>query len=230
MYAQLSTPLLWRFLQQMPAQGDDWAAQLLNRITEHCGRNAAGVVEDPADRRRRRRRCGPGLRAARHGSVTWCAVPRTGTAGSTWCPCSSSGTPSAVLAPDDDFLLRPDDEILLAGRSAERRALENTLLDDSARASTCCTVGAVELGMAATVPATPTATEVRGSLSPCGRRVRAAPGPAVSPDLGLRRDAIGLTDSTRRCRSNSSTETRRPEPVDPHHRRAAKTRSPLTVG
>jgi len=25
-YAQLSTPLLWRFLQEMPAKGDDWAA------------------------------------------------------------------------------------------------------------------------------------------------------------------------------------------------------------
>ena len=25
-YAQLTTPLLWRFLREMPAQGDEWAA------------------------------------------------------------------------------------------------------------------------------------------------------------------------------------------------------------
>ena len=36
-YAQLSTPLLWRFLQEMPAQGDEWAAQVIGRLTEHCG-------------------------------------------------------------------------------------------------------------------------------------------------------------------------------------------------
>ena len=35
----------------------------------------------------------------------------------------------SVLTPDIDFLLAPDDEILLAGRSAERRALELTLFD-----------------------------------------------------------------------------------------------------
>ena len=38
-----------------------------------------------------------------------------------------------ILTPDDDFVLRPEDEILFAGRSTERRALENTLLDISAR-------------------------------------------------------------------------------------------------
>src|SRR3712207_756113 len=36
-YAQLSTPLLWRFLRAMPALGDDWAAQLVERITDVCG-------------------------------------------------------------------------------------------------------------------------------------------------------------------------------------------------
>ena len=37
-YAQLSTPLLWRFLQEMPAKGDAWADQLLKRISHGCGR------------------------------------------------------------------------------------------------------------------------------------------------------------------------------------------------
>jgi voltage-gated potassium channel len=36
-YAQLSTPLLWRFLRELPAQGDAWAAELVDRLSEVCG-------------------------------------------------------------------------------------------------------------------------------------------------------------------------------------------------
>ncbi len=36
-YAKLSTPLLWRFLQQMPAQGDAWAADMIEHLTKRCG-------------------------------------------------------------------------------------------------------------------------------------------------------------------------------------------------
>src|SRR5687768_16561765 len=36
-YAQLSTPLLWRFLRELPAKDDAWAAQLVARLTELCG-------------------------------------------------------------------------------------------------------------------------------------------------------------------------------------------------
>ena len=51
-YAQLSTPLLWRFLQEMPAKGDEWAAELLKRITESCGRRLQRPLEGPTDRHR----------------------------------------------------------------------------------------------------------------------------------------------------------------------------------
>ena len=37
-YAQISTPLLWRFIQEMPALGDDWAVELLQRLRTNCGR------------------------------------------------------------------------------------------------------------------------------------------------------------------------------------------------
>lgn len=36
-YAQLSTPLTWRFLQEMPARGDDWAAATIATLGAHCG-------------------------------------------------------------------------------------------------------------------------------------------------------------------------------------------------
>ena len=32
-YAQLSTPLLWRFVQQMPSKGDAWAADVVEQLT-----------------------------------------------------------------------------------------------------------------------------------------------------------------------------------------------------
>ena len=37
-YAQISTPMLWRFIQEMPAQGDEWAADLIQRLRYNCGR------------------------------------------------------------------------------------------------------------------------------------------------------------------------------------------------
>jgi voltage-gated potassium channel len=36
-YAQLSTPLLWRFIRDMPAKGNAWAEELVDRLTELCG-------------------------------------------------------------------------------------------------------------------------------------------------------------------------------------------------
>ena len=36
-YAQLSTPLLWRFLRELPAMGNDWAAAIVDRLTGLCG-------------------------------------------------------------------------------------------------------------------------------------------------------------------------------------------------
>ncbi len=88
-YAQLSTPLLWRFLQEMPARGDEWAAEVIDRLTGECGRRPAGAVEGAPHRRRRRRRCAAWLaRRRRPASATCCATPRTGTARCTPCRCS----------------------------------------------------------------------------------------------------------------------------------------------
>ena len=45
-YAQISTPLLWRFINEMPARGDEWAADLIHRLRINCGRELPGSVED----------------------------------------------------------------------------------------------------------------------------------------------------------------------------------------
>ena len=36
-YAQLSTPMLWRFVQRLPEQGDAWAADVTRRLRHSCG-------------------------------------------------------------------------------------------------------------------------------------------------------------------------------------------------
>jgi Trk K+ transport system NAD-binding subunit len=131
-YAQLSTPLLWRFLQEMPAKGNDWAAQVLKRITENCGRNLQELwkirltaAEAPAlwnwlD-----------TGSARLGDLLRDPDDRTDRLHVV--PLLVQRDADSILTPDDDFLLQPNDEILFAGRSTERRGLENTLLDDSIR-------------------------------------------------------------------------------------------------
>ncbi len=129
-YAQISTPLLWRFIQGMPAMGDAWASEFLRRLLRNCGRalpalwkirlNAeqapaldpwlgdgrvvlGELLLSPEDRERRLR-----------------VVPLLLRRGD-----------DAILTPDDDTVLAPDDELLFAGQGSERRELESTLVIDA---------------------------------------------------------------------------------------------------
>jgi voltage-gated potassium channel len=128
-YVKLSTPLLWRFLQEVPGQGEEWAADVIERLHRRCGRSlqtlwtvrlertmspALGrwldsgqarlgdLLRDPDDRERP-------LTAAvllvKHGD-------------------------DVILTPTDDHLLTDGDEILLAGDPLARRELDTTLLVD----------------------------------------------------------------------------------------------------
>ena len=49
-YAQISTPMLWRFIQQMPAQGDQWAAEVIQRLRYNCGRQLPALWKIKLDR------------------------------------------------------------------------------------------------------------------------------------------------------------------------------------
>ncbi len=130
MYAQLSTPLLWRFLQEMPARGNDYAAALLTRITENCGHRLQELwkvqlrtAEAPAVQEwlsSGRARLGDLLRSPDDREISLAVVPLLLVRGD-----------RAELTPDNEFRLEVNDEILCAGRSAERRLLETTLADDS---------------------------------------------------------------------------------------------------
>ncbi|WP_111765638.1 potassium channel family protein [Nakamurella deserti] len=129
-YAQLSTPLLWRFLHEMPARGNDDAVALIARLRDDCGPDlpplwrtdlspavapaladwiAAGgatlgaLLRSPEDR-------------AQPLKVVALMVLRDGT---------------ATVTPGPDFVLAAGDQLLMAGRPAARRVMEALLFDDS---------------------------------------------------------------------------------------------------
>lgn len=137
-YAQVSTPLMWRFLQEVPRRDDAWAAALIDRLTQVCGERLQAVwkvrltaTEAPALQTwlaERGARLGDLLRNPDGRDEPLHAVPlllARAAAG-------DSGA-EVVIAPGDDVELAPDDELLLVGRSSARRLLDATLQVDAAR-------------------------------------------------------------------------------------------------
>ncbi|QXG77798.1 NAD-binding protein [Modestobacter sp. L9-4] len=129
-YAQLSTPLLWRFLRDLPTRDDAWARDVLGRLVGLCGTrlqtlwkvrltpDAAPAVQDWLATGQAR--LGDLLRNPEDRDVALHAVPLLVLRGDT-----------ATAAPDEDFLLAPGDELLLAGWSAAERALTTMLEVDA---------------------------------------------------------------------------------------------------
>ena len=129
-YAQLSTPLLWRFIQEMPAKGDAWAAAVIERLDRNCGQHLQSVW-----------------------NVKLTATETPALAG--WLSSGEARVPDllrspddrdeqlpavcllvirdedALLLPDEDFILRHGDELLFAGDASARRSLSTTTLLDA---------------------------------------------------------------------------------------------------
>jgi voltage-gated potassium channel len=132
-YAQLSTPLMWRFLQEVPRRDDAWAAGVVDRLMALCGEHLQSVwkVRLTADEAPALQKwlstsgaggaClgdllhSPDDRAERLHAVTL-LVARGG---------------ETVVAPPDDFNLASGDELLLVGWPSARRLLDSTLLIDA---------------------------------------------------------------------------------------------------
>ncbi|SDO13464.1 TrkA family potassium uptake protein [Geodermatophilus sp. DSM 45219] len=129
-YAQLSTPLLWRFLRAMPALGDAWAADVVDRLTALCGQHLQALWKVRLTEREApaltswlasgEGRLGDLLRNPEDRDEPLHAVPLLLLRGD-----------DATLAPGPDVTLAPGDELLLAGWPAARRALDVTLLVDA---------------------------------------------------------------------------------------------------
>jgi Trk K+ transport system NAD-binding subunit len=131
-YAQLSTPLLWRFLREMPARGNEWAQALIDRICGLCGDRLQALWKVKLTREE-----APGL-------VPWLGDGQVRLGDLLRNPENREEPLHAVvllvlrdtvatLAPDDDFELRAGDELLLVGWPAARRALSTVLVVDAAR-------------------------------------------------------------------------------------------------
>ena len=132
-YAQLSTPLLWRFIQHLPAQGDDWAEEVTRRLRFSCGLRLPALWKVRLDAGQAPAlqsllpsgevRLGDLLRSPEDRDRQLKVVPLL---------LLHEGEP--VLTPTDDAVLARGDQLLMAGHTSERRALESTLVVDSAAA------------------------------------------------------------------------------------------------
>jgi voltage-gated potassium channel len=132
-YAQLATPLLWRFLQEVPRRDDPWSAAVVDRLTGLCGEHLQAVwkvrltaAEAPAVQSwlaAEDARLGDLLRDPDERDERLHAVPLL----------LARADGGVVFAPADDAALGPDDELLLVGWPAARRLLDSTLLSDATR-------------------------------------------------------------------------------------------------
>ncbi|MEV4641296.1 NAD-binding protein [Actinoplanes sp. NPDC049548] len=124
-YAQLSTPLLWRFLQDMPGRGDAWAAGMIDRLTRHCGHRLGSVWKIELTRRD-----APALQPyLRTGDATvgdLLRSPQDRGQAIAAVPLLLHRETEDILGPDEDVTLAPGDQLLFAGRPSARRALLDT--------------------------------------------------------------------------------------------------------
>jgi Trk K+ transport system NAD-binding subunit len=130
-YAQLCTPLLWRFLREMPALGDDWAERTIDRLHQHCGRRLQALwttTLDPRD--------APALVPwldgdeetpvdLKLGDLLRCREDRNRRLDIV--PLLILREDEATLGPGDDFRLAAGDQILFAGEPRDHRTLLETL-------------------------------------------------------------------------------------------------------
>ncbi|WP_375431812.1 potassium channel family protein [uncultured Friedmanniella sp.] len=132
-YALVSTPLLWRFLQEMPARGDAWAAELIGRLRHSCGRELPALWRVQLDAKQAPA-LGDWLSGGAVGLGDLLRSPEDRERRLKAVPLLLLRKGEAHLLPDGDTVLAPEDELLFAGQSSERRELESTLVVDSTAA------------------------------------------------------------------------------------------------
>jgi voltage-gated potassium channel len=130
-YAQLSSPLLWRFLQRMPEQGDAWADALLHRLAKHCGQTMPplwklSLARRPAPALQ------PYLREGRVHVHELLRDPENRDELLSTVPLLLLREGRVTLGPEPSTELATDDELLFVGEAEARRAMETTALVEAA--------------------------------------------------------------------------------------------------
>jgi voltage-gated potassium channel len=128
--ARLANPMLMRFLPRVPREGEAWSARMVDRLVERCGTGAPELWRLRLDEK-----AAPVLvdRLATEG-VVLADLLRDPAFRDELLPAvplalvRADGT--RVMAPGDDVVLGPDDQLLLAGRPRARSSLELTLTEE----------------------------------------------------------------------------------------------------
>jgi voltage-gated potassium channel len=129
-YAQVSTPMLWRFIQEMPARGDQWAGDLIQRLRHNCGIELPALWKIKLDQEQAPALAG-WLAEGRVALGDLLRSPENRERRLQVVPLLLLRDGDAVLTPDGETVLARDDELLFAGHGSERRELESTLVVDS---------------------------------------------------------------------------------------------------
>ena len=129
-YAQVSTPMLWRFIQDMPARGNVWAADLIQRLQYNCGRELPALWKVKLDREQAPA-LGDWLAEGKVILGDLLRSPEDRDRRLQVVPLLLLRNGNATLTPDDEMVLARDDELLFAGQGSERRELESTLVINS---------------------------------------------------------------------------------------------------
>jgi voltage-gated potassium channel len=132
-YAQISTPLLWRFIREMPARGDEWADDLIQRLRGTCGLELPALWKIKLNREQ-----APALiRWLAEGQVIlgdFIRSPEERDRQLRVLPLLLLRQGQAILTPEGETVLTENDELLFAGRGSYRRELEGTMVVDSTAA------------------------------------------------------------------------------------------------
>ena len=132
-YAQISTPLLWRFIQGIPAEGTEWAEQLVQRLVHNCGRELPALWKVKLDAEQ-----APALqRLLAEDRVVLADLLRSPEDRERLLkvvPLLLLRADQPTLTPEVDTVLAADDELLFAGESFARRELEGTMVVDATAA------------------------------------------------------------------------------------------------
>lgn len=132
-YAQISTPLLWQIIQQIPARSEAWAAELIARLQDNCGQRLPALWAITLNREQAPS-LGNWLDEGRIALADLLRSPDDRSLQLRVVPLLLMRGAATELTPDGQTVLARGDRLLFAGDGSQRRKLESTLIVDATAA------------------------------------------------------------------------------------------------